>query len=154
MIDKNYLATTVARGAALLDEKVPGWYTRVNVETLKMESCVQCMLGQLFGHNVETALGTEMYGLPIDPTVEDWLSVRMAGGHRNMTPEQIRDWYNRSGYVRGMGVLNVDDQATIGCGGNPELVCHWAKEIDARLTRDAAAAENSTGASASIEGGA
>lgn len=38
----------VARGAALLDERVPGWETKINVRELRLGSCVHCVLGQLF----------------------------------------------------------------------------------------------------------
>lgn len=40
---------TVARGAAWLDGVEPGWWDRVNLDTLHMESCKNCVLGQLGG---------------------------------------------------------------------------------------------------------
>lgn len=36
-----------AKGAVCLDEKEPAWYRIVNVATLRMNSCAQCVLGQL-----------------------------------------------------------------------------------------------------------
>jgi hypothetical protein len=39
----------VHRGAALLDEKFPGWESSVNVSTLNLESSCNCVLGQKFG---------------------------------------------------------------------------------------------------------
>ncbi len=39
----------VARGVALLDEKVPGWREKINVETLDMGDYCICVLGQQFG---------------------------------------------------------------------------------------------------------
>jgi len=39
----------VARGAALLDEKIPGWFRSVDVDTLQISSCHLCVLGQLSG---------------------------------------------------------------------------------------------------------
>lgn len=39
----------VARGVALLDERVPGWEKRIDLKELKMQDCFQCMLGQLYG---------------------------------------------------------------------------------------------------------
>lgn len=39
----------IARGVELLDETVPGWDSRIDVETLNIASPVKCVLGQLFG---------------------------------------------------------------------------------------------------------
>ncbi len=36
-------------GATLLDLLKPGWAEEINVETLKLDSCESCILGQLFG---------------------------------------------------------------------------------------------------------
>lgn len=43
------METRVARGAALLDVIRPGWSARINDDELAMESCTDCILGQLFG---------------------------------------------------------------------------------------------------------
>ncbi len=43
------IAERVARGAALLDERRPGWAGEVNAERLEMNDCYECVLGQLFG---------------------------------------------------------------------------------------------------------
>lgn len=40
----------VARGATLLDERVPDWATRVDVKSLDVWNLENCVLGQLFGH--------------------------------------------------------------------------------------------------------
>jgi hypothetical protein len=39
----------VARGAALLDHKNPGWWRAINIGFLDMEKCTRCILGQLYG---------------------------------------------------------------------------------------------------------
>lgn len=39
----------VERGAALLDEKRPGWRARVDLASLDLGSCSRCVLGQLLG---------------------------------------------------------------------------------------------------------
>ncbi len=39
----------VARGMALLDEKVPGWRERIELRDLDMTDCQLCVLGQIFG---------------------------------------------------------------------------------------------------------
>jgi hypothetical protein len=33
----------------LLDRKYPGWAEKISLDTLAMESCDNCILGQLFG---------------------------------------------------------------------------------------------------------
>lgn len=38
----------VKGGAALLDEKVPEWYNKVNLDSLNMNSYTNCVLGQCF----------------------------------------------------------------------------------------------------------
>lgn len=43
------VAERVTRGVALLDEKVPGWVDKVNVERLDVSNGVTCVLGQLYG---------------------------------------------------------------------------------------------------------
>jgi hypothetical protein len=40
----------VARGAALLDEKRPGWSGRINTGPLELACPTLCILGQLYGH--------------------------------------------------------------------------------------------------------
>ena len=54
----------VAAGAALLDAVRPGWAEVVEPADLAMESCADCVLGQLYGHY---AKGLESLGL--DPFV-------------------------------------------------------------------------------------
>jgi hypothetical protein len=43
------IATRVARGAALLDDRVPGWYDDIALKSLDQESISDCVLGQTFG---------------------------------------------------------------------------------------------------------
>jgi hypothetical protein len=42
------LQDKVARGAAMLDERVPGWFTRVPPARLDLASCSRCVLGHLY----------------------------------------------------------------------------------------------------------
>jgi hypothetical protein len=42
------VAERVARGAALLDEKLPGWDQRIDAVSLDIDLCESCVLGQLF----------------------------------------------------------------------------------------------------------
>jgi hypothetical protein len=41
-------AERVQRGANLLDERVPGWATRVNLYTFDITSAKDCVLGQVY----------------------------------------------------------------------------------------------------------
>lgn len=38
----------VKRGAALLDEKRPGWADEIDLDLLNLRSCTTCVLGQVF----------------------------------------------------------------------------------------------------------
>jgi hypothetical protein len=42
------VAERVARGAALLDGKLPGWDERIDLAVLDLETCTLCVLGQVF----------------------------------------------------------------------------------------------------------
>lgn len=39
----------IKAAAKALDEARPGWYKKVNLTTLKLESCDECILGQVYG---------------------------------------------------------------------------------------------------------
>lgn len=39
----------VANGAAVLDEHRPGWAEEINLDTLRILSCTECVLGQVYG---------------------------------------------------------------------------------------------------------
>ena len=39
----------VVRGAAVLDERDPEWYTKIDPETLTVSSAKKCVLSQVFG---------------------------------------------------------------------------------------------------------
>ena len=65
------IAERVARGAALLDEKRPGWANRIIQEDLDMTSCHDCILGQVYGdyeigwHSLDLQSGSEFgFDLP------------------------------------------------------------------------------------------
>ena len=52
------LATRVRRGVALLDRVMPGWHDRIDVDTLDINFCHRCVLGQLFGGNYDLGVST------------------------------------------------------------------------------------------------
>lgn len=49
----------VQKGQALLNERLPGWREVMHPETLELDNCNACVLGQLFGdyHRGLAALG-------------------------------------------------------------------------------------------------
>jgi hypothetical protein len=54
---------TVDNGAALLDERLPGWRDHIDPTTLRLEDGCNCILGQLFG---DYGKGIDMLG--VSPT--------------------------------------------------------------------------------------
>lgn len=46
------IETRVARGAALLDEKLPGWVDRIDLDKLDIGNPCQCVLGQTWAGDV------------------------------------------------------------------------------------------------------
>lgn len=46
----------VARGARLLDEREPGWASRVAIDRLAMSHCDLCIIGQVFGEGYRGGL--------------------------------------------------------------------------------------------------
>lgn len=76
-----------AKGAALLDEEIPGWADRIDLPTLDLGSCTRCVLGQLFssgrsGWEAPYALGLHHLSL----------SVREAVGHGFTTNSAEVTW--------------------------------------------------------------
>ena len=128
----------VARGAALLDEKVPGWWKVIDLEKLRMQNCTNCMLGQLFGHETELALGAKMFGLP--------LIEKLQGLNDESEFSKLDSNYDQ-GYYRGIKALlgaynSVFDGTHIGCmvKGNDvfsDLKCEWADIIASRRAQEA-----------------
>lgn len=45
----NKYIPAVKRGIKFLDENVPDWHDRVDVQKLDLGSCQECILGQLYG---------------------------------------------------------------------------------------------------------
>ena len=54
----NGITERVERGAALLDEKRPGWLDLIDLDRLSIASACRCVLGQIGGYLTElTSLG-------------------------------------------------------------------------------------------------
>lgn len=69
---KEEAGARVAKGAALLDKKRPGWARAIDLHTLSLGSCAHCVLGQLLGdyHNYDdlnlTVADTRALGFNIE----------------------------------------------------------------------------------------
>jgi hypothetical protein len=50
---------SIAAGAAVLDQHVPGWRDRIDTDTLDLANCHACVLGQLYGNFIR---GLEVVG--------------------------------------------------------------------------------------------
>lgn len=55
----------IARGAALLDSKKPGWRNHIQIADLAFESLQRCVLGQVFG---DFSAAYDTLGLSCDDT--------------------------------------------------------------------------------------
>ena len=128
---------SVKAGALMLDQLVPGWHHYIKPEALRMASCSQCALGQLFGADVETSIAKAMY------------------------PELWRQLYNQDGFTTALwghtkigfnsGMLNaiceskgLDFQELrkstspgSAFGMDNKLHCMWAEETAERVAKDA-----------------
>jgi hypothetical protein len=87
---------TVERGAALLDERLPGWYEKIDLDKLDLASCENCVLGQLHGRKYERLRHRRYYrGLDrlgiLDRKAGDFgFTVRGSGRFENLTAEWRR----------------------------------------------------------------
>lgn len=79
----------VERGAALLDKHNPDWYMAVSLQGLRMSSCSECVLGQLYG-DYGAGLDKVMPGHTLDTGDYGFM----------LTPEQLKEfagWANETG---------------------------------------------------------
>jgi hypothetical protein len=105
------VAERVARGAALLDEKVPGWAERIDLAELDLSSCWRCVLGQL-------ATSTE-------PDLEDgWILGRDLG---------LDGFDGRYGFDRYSDIEGIEDPAAMEPWS--ELTAEWRRVITERRAR-------------------
>ena len=126
----------VKTGAAVLDRIVPGWHDRVDLGKLKMSNGQLCMLGQLFGHDAETAIAKEMY-----PELWD---------QHGAVPHLSNAYYD--GYYIGCRMipgLVGSDKEDIDCSSEDSDLhklgkacrgidnkCYWAEEVVERRVKD------------------
>lgn len=77
------LADRVKAGAALLDDKRPGWWREIAVNRLSMGSCTNCILGQIYGH-----YHRGIFVLQLSDTMTDDNAVCKFGFDRDRSCEQ------------------------------------------------------------------
>ena len=98
-VTKEILRKNVTRGAAFLDENVPGWRARIDLENLALASPCDCILWQLF--NNDYILASETLNLDWEDRVEFGFTLPTAilsegEGHRwwrtldNLWKEELR----------------------------------------------------------------
>lgn len=73
--------TLAPKGAALLDEKMPGWADKIDLDELQLNDQCNCVLGQVYGgYDDGTA---ELFGYIFDDAregdVPDWGTARAYG---------------------------------------------------------------------------
>lgn len=124
----------VRRGAALLDEKYPGWADRIELDRLDLGSCTTCVLGQLYQDQ-----DIEAYGWEDDDEDEPDnydKGVHLLGlGRENTTQgiesEETTDPIPESPQWYGFNLINPYTTA-IRDGNFKKLQACWIAEIEAR----------------------
>lgn len=111
----------VAQGVQLLDQNVPNWRDKINVDNLDLGSCSICVLGQVFGDYNDglNALGVDGYDYGFNTTgsyaslKEAWVE---ALGKNNKLVEKgdiYRDSYSYAVKVLQTSLVKVSDTETI-----------------------------------------
>jgi hypothetical protein len=93
----------VKRGAALLDERIPGWDQRIDLDTLRIADSGQCVLGQLY---------TESRDVPMWVYCECESPAKYQRTYPDADPDVIVCIAN---YAAGRVLLGLDDA---GCAEN------------------------------------
>lgn len=65
------IETRVARGVALLDERLPGWVERIDLYKLDLASGCRCILGQEFRGHVSESSYSNGYLIGLDELFND-----------------------------------------------------------------------------------
>lgn len=102
----------VKRGAALLDQKLPGWFVEIDLEKLNLASDCQCVLGQLACDIV-----------PRRTWLKHWRSTGRKPRYTQAT-EQLKLFGNQD-FTHG---FNADIKVTF-----EELDLAWRRHIERRL---------------------
>lgn len=67
------IAVRVARGAAWLDEKYPGWWAKIDLSTLDLSRCTQCVLGQVYTGVIPPSEQGQVLAQAIMQVTQGWL---------------------------------------------------------------------------------
>jgi hypothetical protein len=90
-------AERVANGAQLLDEKYPGWYRKINLDDLDIESACNCICGQLgeYEDKLWTDFAEENLGSPPDQVFspnEVWMNWVINHGFVDDSGAMTKEW--------------------------------------------------------------
>jgi hypothetical protein len=66
------VAERVARGAAWLDEKYPQWFDKIDLSTLDLSRCTQCVLGQVYTGVIPAAEQGQVLAQTIAQITQGW----------------------------------------------------------------------------------
>ena len=131
----------VARGAKFLDSILPGWYKRVNLNTLDMSDGTMCILGQAFGVRNEKSLAKEMYPEEFNDATAQvqhaWPAVQKEEVHR-WGYRLARNWMIPSLLKKRGRDQKTDAEFQVlnyVCKGHNNR-CEWAAEVAERLAQD------------------
>lgn len=123
---KRTIPLRAARGAALLDQFVPGWPAKVRREALKMADPNYCILGQTFGEFGDAVI--ELAGVAIAKTLKG-AGIRMHPEH-DLTNVEIDGGYYGFSSLDSVAPENENQEYDL-------LGSAWLGEIDARAQRTA-----------------
>jgi hypothetical protein len=77
MITDEIMQARVQRGAAWLDERYPRWYASINLETLSLSTCSQCILGQVWSGHCTVAERNQL----ISQIIKGWSEASQVSWH-------------------------------------------------------------------------
>ena len=103
--------SVVENGAALLDIENPGWYKKINLDKLSINSCSDCILGQIYG--------------------DYWAGASIIQRNPNYTGV-----YNLGFAIPMPAFATVVLAAEYVVDKNAKLNAEWKKQIQARLEMD------------------
>lgn len=66
------VAERVARGAAWLDEKYPQWFDKIDLSTLDLSRCTECVLGQVYTGVIPAAEQGQVLAQTIAQVTQGW----------------------------------------------------------------------------------
>ena len=113
------MRSQVTEAAKIMDTEVPGWYNLIDLEQFEMASCSRCVLGQVFGRDVENKLQRIL-----GPTKMDELRAINASG-------MISAFDRGLAYIKQHGYTGKN-----AFGGHDIMNCLWVEEIASRRAED------------------